>query len=122
MKVPHRSAVELMTIELELISDLQTAEIATVTENLTIGFDTTTQKGIHINSTHFTTKSNCKVISIEQLAGGTADDYMQHVCGSVDHLARVYSDFHGAHYDECGITIITLSQTVWLQIILLLRW
>ena len=83
---------------------LQTAEIAMVTEHLTIGFDATTQEGVHINSTHFTTKTNCKVMSIEQIAGGTADDYMQHVCGSVDHLARVYSDFHGVHYDECRRT------------------
>ena len=106
IKVPHRSAVELMSIELGLVSDLQTAEIAMVTEHLTIGFDATTQEGVHIYSTHFTTKTNCKVMSIEQIAGGTADDYMQHDCGSVDHLARVYSDFHGVHYDECRRTII----------------
>ena len=113
IKVPHRSAVELMSIELGLVSDLQTAEIAMVTDHLTIGFDATTQEGVHINSTHFTTKTNCKVMSIEQIAGGTADDYMQHVCGSVDHLARVYSDFHGVHYDECRRTIISnISNTL----------
>ena len=56
IKVPHKSAVELMSIELELVSDLQTAEIAMVTEHLTIGFDATTQEGVHINSTHFTLK------------------------------------------------------------------
>ena len=30
MKVPHRSAVELMTVELGLISDLQTAELQNI--------------------------------------------------------------------------------------------
>ena len=70
IKVPHRSAVELMSIELGLVSDLQTAEIAMVTEH-------------------------------------------QHVCGSVDHLARVHSDFHGVHYDECRRTIISnISNTL----------
>ena len=84
--VPHRTTVEQMARELDATADLKAAEIAMKTSDLTIGFDATTQEGVHINSVHFTTKEECEVIAVNELAGGTADDYCEHVCGAVDHL------------------------------------
>ena len=57
--VPHRTTVEQMARELSCIADLRSAELLMKTENLTIGFDATTQEGVHINSVHVTTKDSC---------------------------------------------------------------
>ena len=48
--VPHRTSVENMARELDVIADLKTAEMAMKTQDLTLGFDATTQEGTHINS------------------------------------------------------------------------
>lgn len=76
--IPHRTTVEMMTKELGVISDLQVGEILMSSDNLTLGFDATTQEGFHINSVHVTSKDNCCGISVDQLTGGTAEDYIQH--------------------------------------------
>ena len=47
--IPQRSAVELMATELGAISELQTAETIIENDNVTVGFDATTQEGVHIN-------------------------------------------------------------------------
>lgn len=91
--VPIRATVKQMARELGVIADLQSSEIAIKTKDITVGFDATTQEGVHVNSIHFTTKTDSNVIAIDQLPGGTTDDYHHHVSGSVDHLASVYSDF-----------------------------
>ena len=96
-----------MTRELGAISDLQAAEIALETPNLTLGFDATTQVGVHVNCIYFTTSTFCQVIAIDQLAGGTAADYAQHVLKSVDHLSEVYSDFHHTDFQDCRCQIIS---------------
>jgi hypothetical protein len=67
--ISQRSAVELMARELGAISELQTAETILENDNVTMGFDATTQEGVHINSIHFTTEKtavlqlsmNCRV-------------------------------------------------------------
>ena len=81
-----------MTRELGIIADLQCAEVAMSTKYITLGFDATTQEGDYVNSIHLTTKTGCQVVAVDQLAGGTADYYKDHVCEPVDHLARVYAD------------------------------
>ena len=115
--VPHRNTVEQMTRELRVISDLQAAEIAMEKINLTLGFDATTQERVHVNSIHYTTTTDCQVVAIDQLPGGTAEDYAQHVYESVDELAKTYSDFHRVPYQNCRRKIInnisnTLTDTV----------
>ena len=111
--LPHRSAVEQMARELDAIADLKAAEVAMKTFALTMGFDATTQEGVHINSVHFTTKDECEVIAIDELAGGTADDYSKHVCGAVDNLAKTYADFHDDDFSFCRATIIgNISNTM----------
>jgi hypothetical protein len=111
--VPHRNTVEQMARELGVISSLQAAEIAISTKNLTLGFDATTQEGVHINSVHFTTTTDCQVLAIDELPGGTAADYQEHVCESVDELARTYSDFYNANYNDIRLKMIdNISNTM----------
>lgn len=105
--VPHRNTVEQMARELGAISDLQTAEVAMTTENLTLGFDATTQEGVHINSIHLTTKTKFFVVAIDQLPGGTVEDYAEHVTSSIDELAKVYSVFYFCDYQDCRKSIIS---------------
>ena len=98
-----RTTVEQMARELDSLADLKTAEMSMKTSNLTLGFDATTQEHVHLNSIHFTT---CEVVAIDELAGGTAADYCDHVCSSVDNLADVYADYHKEDYQFCRSTII----------------
>jgi len=41
-----------MARELVVIADLQSAELAITTNDLTLGFDATAQDGVHVNSVH----------------------------------------------------------------------
>ena len=100
--VPHRTTVEMMARELGVVADLQAAELLMTNANVTLGFDSTTQEGVHINSVHITTKDGCNVIAIDQLAGGTAEDYARHVDDSVKRLAEVYAAIHvKAEFEAC---------------------
>ena len=49
------------------------------------------KEGVHINSIHVTTVSSCYVIAVHELSGGTAVDYSDHICQSIDNLASRYS-------------------------------
>ena len=86
--------VEAMTQELGAISELQTAKYILMSEVCTLGFDATTQEGIHINSIHVTSQSTCYSVAVDELAGGTAAYYHQHIVESVENLAAVYSNFN----------------------------
>ena len=44
------------------------------------------------------TEGETVVIVIDQLAGGTAEDYAEHICDVVDELAMVYSNSHQLDY------------------------
>ena len=71
---PNRSAVENMTRELGIILELQAAQVILQNKNNTLGFDATKQEGVHINSIHITTETQCIVLAVDQLPGGTAHD------------------------------------------------
>lgn len=105
--VPQRSTVELMARELGAIAELQTAEMILATKDVTLGFDATTQEGTHINDVHFTTSKICLCAAVDELSGGTADDYANHICNSVDILAETYVYFNeGSSYQETRSSII----------------
>ncbi|XP_013393414.1 uncharacterized protein LOC106161101 [Lingula anatina] len=104
---PKRSAVELMARELGAIAELQASEMVLREENVTLGFDATTQEGTHVNSIHFTTKKECFSAAIDVLAGGTADDYASHICQTVDSMAETYVYFNdGSDYQETRQSLI----------------
>ena len=80
---------------------MQTAEELLKHSNSTIGFDATTQEGVHVHSVHVTFKPGCLVVALDQLPGGKAEDYCCHICDSVDHLAEVYAKFYDKSFQEC---------------------
>ncbi|KAK2170436.1 hypothetical protein LSH36_3g30075 [Paralvinella palmiformis] len=80
--------------------------------DLMLGFDATTQEGVHINSVHITSKYGCNVIAVDQLAGGTAEDYMHHIDDTVKRLAEVYSSFYmNLDYEACRRCMIANIMT-----------
>ena len=102
-----------MIRELGVITDLQTAEIAISEKNLTLLFDGTTQEGVHASCIHLTTKTGCQVVALDELSGGTSEDFEQHICQSVDNLAKTYVSFHLTDFQECRQTIIgNISNTI----------
>ena len=56
-----------MARELASIADLKSAELAMETKHLTLGFDATTQEGVHINNIYLTTETDCDVIAVDEL-------------------------------------------------------
>ena len=76
------------------ISELQVAEVLIANQHVTVGFDTTTQEGTHVNEIHFTTGNECLSAAVDELAGGTAVDYSRHICETVDSLAHTFVHFH----------------------------
>ena len=85
-----------MTRELGSISDLQAAEAIMVNKNTTLGFDSTMQEGQHVNSIHVTPENSCYAVAVDELLGGTAQDYSAHICDSIENLASVHANFHDA--------------------------
>ena len=63
--------------------------------NLTLGFDATTQEGIHVNCIYVTNGYSVNVVDIEQLSGGTAYDYCGDIRTCLNCLARVYCHLNG---------------------------
>ena len=101
IEIPRRSTCEFIARELGSISELQAAEMLLSTKDVTLGFDATTQEGTHINSIHFTTKNESFSVAIDELPGGTAEDYANHIIKSVDSLAHTFVHFHeGENYPD----------------------
>ena len=82
-----------MARELGALSELQAATTILASDNVTVGFDATTQEGVHVNTIHFTTNKQCCLAALDQLPGGTAADYDEHVLDTVDRLSLSYSYF-----------------------------
>ena len=55
----------------------------------TLGVDATTQEGVHINSAHITTATDCFAIAVDEFAGSTAEDYKTHIEDSINNLATL---------------------------------
>ena len=92
--IPNRTTVELMARELGSIADYQCAEKLIEHKHVTIGFDATTQEGCHVNEIHFTFEKDCVVAAVDELAGGTAADYSEHILGTVENLIDTYCYFN----------------------------
>ena len=94
--IPHRSTVESMARELALIAH----------KNSTLGFDATTQEGVHVNEIHFTTEKDCYSAAIDELPGGTAEDYSMHIFDTIDNLANVYFHFNSSYFQETRTKLV----------------
>ena len=105
-QLPSRTTIERMQIELGVISDLRAAEFLYNTDNVTIGFDATTQDGIHVNAINLHNSDTEFTIALDELAGGTSDDYCDHVCSTINYIAELYSKFNDQPMSEVHNTMI----------------
>jgi hypothetical protein len=80
----------------------QASEFLFQTQNTTVAFDATTQEGLHVNEIHATSKEKAVVLALDQLAGGTATDYADHVVKTVEHLAQTYCSINTKINQEQG--------------------
>ena len=76
------------------------------TDNVTIGFDATTQDGIHVNAINLHNSDTEFTIALDELAGGTSDDYCDHVCSTIIYIAELYSKFKDQPMSEVHNTMI----------------
>ena len=60
------------------------------TPNLTIAFDASTQAGVHVNAINIHNINTEYAKSLDELSGGRAEDYSNHVVSIVKHLAQFY--------------------------------
>ena len=97
----------MMAREFGVIARLQTAEAICHHPHVTLGFDATTQEGVHINSLHVTTESSCYVVSVDELPGGTAVDHSEHICESIDNLAKLYRLYTETNYQRCRSKLVS---------------
>ena len=104
--IPHRTTVEQMAWELGVIEDLQAAELLISTPHLTLAFDATTQEGVHMNAIHVTTTSECCALAVDQLPGGTSEDYSNHIQDTIENLSNAYADFHNDNATEVKAKMI----------------
>ena len=51
-------------------------------------------------------QSECYAIAVDELAGGTAQDYHQHICNAVNNLADTYANFHQVEYQSTGKKLV----------------
>ena len=47
-----------------------------------------------MNRIHFTTNTSCVAAAVDQLAGGTAQDYADHVVQTVERMSEAYTYFN----------------------------
>ncbi|KAG1714176.1 hypothetical protein GQR58_001809 [Nymphon striatum] len=66
-----------------------------------------------ILTVYITTETSCMVLAIDQLPGGTAQDYHDHITDSIDHLCYIYTELTGSDYQETRrIVIGNISNTM----------
>ena len=97
--------------ELGFLADYKTAEAILTAGMSTLIFDATTQDGVHINGIMLTTQSSTFLVSMQQLAGGTANDYKEHICSSFRTLANTYSLVNELNSEDCFKNIISTVKT-----------
>nr|XP_047125864.1 uncharacterized protein LOC124807709 [Hydra vulgaris] len=111
--IAYRSTIEQMACEHGSIADLQAAEWIISNTHLTHGFDATTQEGVYVKNIHLTLNDKCQVIAVDQLPGGKAVNYANHICNKVDH-ADLVLNFHLKPFEECCCMVISnISSTMW---------
>lgn len=108
-----------MALKVGTISELQATDFTLKTDNLTLAFDFTTQEGIHVNASHITGNNTCIVLSVEQLPGGTADDYAQCVIQAVDHPVRFIPCSMTCHSVIVANALFCIKHVPWLIVLLL---
>ena len=103
---PDPTTCSQMAYEMSALADLQTAEVLMNGKDFTLGLDGTSIMGSHLSDIHIRTEEQCYLLSIANLPGGTASDYSDHVCSSLQQIAIIYSKYNNKDPIEVTSTII----------------
>ena len=110
---PCVSTVNNMSRELYILSNYFASQFIFDNHNITLGFDATTQEGVHVNCIYVTNGTSVHVIDIDQLPGGTAVDYCDHITTCINRLARVYCHYNGGDVQIIEHDIVSrISNTI----------
>ena len=90
-------------------ADLQAGDMIS-TEDLTLGFDSTTQDGALVNNIRITSLSSCQVLDLDQLIAGTAQDYSLYIDSSVSCISEVYSNADALDFTESKTKMISITR------------
>ena len=113
-EVPSRKSSERMQLELGVVSDLKAGHFLYSTDGLTLGFDSTTQKGVHVNTINVHKGKSQFILAMDELPGGLSDDYGNHIITTIKYLADIYSSYHGlskGHVEETMISHVHNTMT-----------
>ena len=101
-----------MAHELGSISDLQAGEMAMTLNNITLGFDATTQDGVHVNCIHLTSREKCIVIALDHLPRGTAHDYESHIysCDFLECRDSIINNIKNTMSDRAPVNHSTIQK------------
>ena len=89
-KVPCMSTVNNMLREVSVLSSLFTVKFMLDRSVLRIGFDATTQEGVHVNCLYIGDKYDIRIIDMRELPGGAASDYVKHITDCIDQISNIY--------------------------------
>ena len=105
--IPSRTSVEQMQVELGVISDITVTEfLHSANDGVTLAFDATTQSGIHVNAINIHNSTVEHVVALDELPGGTSQDYFDHVIKSMEYLSKLYAEWHNEALDKVRDTMI----------------
>ncbi len=99
-KVPKRSTVQNIAREGSILANIQTGQIMSESSNVTLAWDATTKKGLHVNEIHVITPFGSFVLDVSELPGGRAPDYATHVKEILADIADQYSACHNKNPDD----------------------
>ena len=91
--LPEPFTVSYLANELGVLSDLQVSEIMYNGNNITLSCDSTTINGEHIHISVSIVPPKSYVLSLRSLAGGTTEDYMSHICDSINSIIITYAAY-----------------------------
>ena len=107
--LPEPCTVSYLAYELGVLSDLQVGEIMYNGKDITLSWDSTTINGEHINEIHIslsTVPPTSYVLSLRSIAGGTTEDYVSHICDTINTIISTYAKYHRVDYLHAKSSII----------------
>ena len=79
-----------MAYELGVLSDVQTGDVLTSTNDITIAWVATSIDGSHLNEVHTCVPGSLYVLELNQLPSGTTEDCYTHLTESINRIVSTY--------------------------------
>ena len=89
--LPSPSTIGNMIHEMGILSTTQAVEAMLNSQYVNLSWDATSIDSSHINEIHVNTDSGSYALCIQELPGGTTEDYVQHITSTLEQAAEVYA-------------------------------